>query len=158
MNAPVKKVNGKTGCVNLTPEDVGAEPEGTAGNEIVKHNTSDAAHNDIRDLIKRLESKVPNHLSEMTDDAEHRTVTDAEKAAWNSKIDKTALNQAVTESLQQAKESGEFKGDPGEKGEPGDDGHTPQKGVDYFDGADGKDGAKGADGVSITSVSIKEVQ
>lgn len=114
----------------------------------------------IEQILKRLDSVNggSGKLADLKDDAEHRTVTDAEKAAWNSKIDKTALNQAVTESLQQAKESGEFKGDPGEKGEPGDDGYTPQKGVDYFDGADGKDGAKGADGVSITSISIKEVQ
>lgn len=117
----------------------------------------------IEQILKRLDSVNggSGKLADLKDDAEHRTVTDAEKAAWNSKIDKTALDQAATDFLQQAKESGEFKGDPGEQGPAGakgDDGYTPQKGVDYFDGADGKDGDKGADGVSIISVSIKEVQ
>lgn len=129
-------------------------------------------------------AKIPASLADLKDDAAHRTVSDAEKEAWSSKIDGASLNQAVAESLQQAKESGEFKGekgDPGEKGDAftyddftpeqlavlkgekgdkgdkGNDGYTPQKGVDYFDGVDGKDGTKGADGVSITSVTIKEV-
>lgn len=107
------------------------------------------------DIIEQILKKLDNvtggakKLADLADDAEHRTVTDTEKEAWNNKLDKTALEQAVTDSLQQAKESGEFKGDPGEKGDPGDEGYTPQKGVDYYDGANG---------VGIISVSIKEVQ
>ncbi len=48
------------------------------------------------------------------------------------------VEQAVQDALQDAKESGDFKGDPGPKGaqgpkgEPGADGYTPQKGVDYY--------------------------
>jgi hypothetical protein len=52
----------------------------------------------------------------------------------------------VEKALNQAKESGEFKGEKGDKGEDGKDGYTPIKGVDYFDGLDGKDGTNGKDG------------
>ena len=53
-------------------------------------------------------------------------------------ISQDDLQEATNEALAQAKESGEFDGQPG---------YTPQKGVDYFDGQPGKDGA---DGVSAT--------
>lgn len=71
------------------------------------------------------------------------------------------LQSAIEEALAIAKESGEFKGDPGvpgkdgvdgkdgldgQPGEKGDPGYTPQKGIDYFDGKDGKDGVDGQDG------------
>ena len=39
------------------------------------------------------------------------------------------IKTAVENALEEAKESGDFKGDKGDKG---DDGYTPQKGVDYF--------------------------
>ena len=48
------------------------------------------------------------------------------------------LQPAVNNALEQAKTSGEFKGDKGDKGDTGDtgaagaDGYTPVKGVDYF--------------------------
>lgn len=64
-------------------------------------------------------------------------------------VTKEELTKAVEAALEEAKESGDFKGD---KGEPGEPGYTPQKGIDYFDGApgapgkDGKDGEKGDPG------------
>lgn len=42
-------------------------------------------------------------------------------------LQKTELDDAINTALAQAKESGEFKGEPG---------YTPQKNVDYFDGDD----------------------
>lgn len=64
----VESVNGKTGAVQLSAEDVGARPStwmpsasdvgadpvGTASGAVSVHNTSDAAHNDIRLLITGL--------------------------------------------------------------------------------------------------------
>ena len=44
-----------------------------------------------------------------------------------NKLDSTKLQEAINAALKQAKESGEFKGDPGE---------TPKKGTDYFTTAD----------------------
>lgn len=72
------------------------------------------------------------------------------------------IPQTIESALTEAKESGEFKGDPGEKGDqgekgdpgsqgekgdPGPAGYTPQKGIDYFDGLPGSAGADGRDGV-----------
>lgn len=38
---------------------------------------------------------VPTALSQLSDDSSHRLVTDSEKAAWNSKLDLTATNNAI---------------------------------------------------------------
>lgn len=67
----------------------------------------------------------------------------------NNSIDST-IPQVVTDTLQEAKESGQFDGKDGVDGK---DGYTPIKNVDYFDGTngkDGKDGNPGKDGVSVT--------
>ena len=56
--APVKSVNGKTGAVKLSADDVGALP-----------NTTD----------------IPTALADLLTDATHRVVTDTEKQAWNNK-------------------------------------------------------------------------
>lgn len=56
---------------------------------------------------------VPTKLSELTGDATHRTVTDAEKTAWNAKLGQSDLQAATDAALAQAKESGEFDGAPG---------------------------------------------
>lgn len=54
----VSSVNGQTGNVVLTADDVGALPDDTY---------------------------IPEALSHLSDDSQHRTVTDAEKSAWNAK-------------------------------------------------------------------------
>lgn len=56
----------------------------------------------------------------------------AQKEAIDEKVSTDQLNTAVNSALQTAKESGDFKGDPGQPGTPGEDGHTPEKGVDYW--------------------------
>lgn len=58
IDYPVDSVNGKTGSVVLNASDVGALPSTT---------------------------EIPNSLSDLTSDSTHRTVTDAEKTAWNAK-------------------------------------------------------------------------
>jgi hypothetical protein len=69
---PVKSVNGKTGVVSLsandvgarsstwmpTYTDVGAEKSGTANTAVSTHNTNTDAHNDIRLLIAGLSSRL----------------------------------------------------------------------------------------------------
>ena len=52
---------------NQTAEQVGADPKGTAASVVSSHNTSDAAHSDIRLLISQLTTKVNNFLD--SDDA-----------------------------------------------------------------------------------------
>ena len=63
---PVQSVNGKTGAVQLLAGDVGAEAIGTADSKVSSHNTSDAAHNDIRLLISGLTTRL-NTLANSTD-------------------------------------------------------------------------------------------
>lgn len=62
----------------------------------------------------------------------------ASKQAVDAKMDAEAAAEQAEENvrtaLQEAKDSGEFDGAPGE------DGYTPIKGVDYFDGAPGTSG------------------
>lgn len=70
---------------------------------------------------------VPSKLSDLSDDATHRTVTDIEKETWNNKLNQSDLQSAVNTALLQAKESGEFNGA---------DGYTPVKGTDYYTDAD----------------------
>lgn len=58
IDFPVDSVNGKTGSVEISASDIGALPNTTA---------------------------IPDSLSDLTSDSTHRTVTDAEKTAWNAK-------------------------------------------------------------------------
>lgn len=57
-NVPVQSVNGKTGEVNLSAQDVVADPAGTAESKVSEHNISTAAHNDIRLLIEGLTTRL----------------------------------------------------------------------------------------------------
>ena len=52
---------------NLDADDVGADARGTAENKVSGHNTSDAAHNDIRLLITGLTTRL-NALANSTDE------------------------------------------------------------------------------------------
>lgn len=55
---PVKSVNSKTGAVQLSAEDVGAEKSGAAASAVSAHNTKTDAHNDIRLLISALANRL----------------------------------------------------------------------------------------------------
>lgn len=77
---PVTSVNGKTGEVELNAQDVGARPDtwtpsasdvgadaaGTASGAVAAHNTSGAAHADLRALIEGLNSRL-NALADSDD-------------------------------------------------------------------------------------------
>ena len=56
----VTSVNGKTGAITLSADDVNALPDTT---------------------------EIPSALADLTDDSTHRTVTDTEKSTWNAKSD-----------------------------------------------------------------------
>ena len=77
---PVTSVNGKTGAVALSAQDVGARPDtwtpsasdvgadaaGTASGAVAAHNTSGAAHADLRALIEGLNNRL-NALADSDD-------------------------------------------------------------------------------------------
>ena len=76
------------------------------GNEPIFSNwdkdASDDFSGDYNDLLNR--PAIPSSLSELADDPNHRTVTDAEKANWNSKlsaeVDGSVTNEIQTLSLE----------------------------------------------------------
>lgn len=63
---PVTSVNSKTGAVTLKASDVGADASGTASSAVSTHNTSTAAHGDIRELITGLTNRL-NALADSDD-------------------------------------------------------------------------------------------
>lgn len=70
-------------------------------------------------ITKALELDVPTSLADLADDSTHRTVTDAEKAAWNAKYTKpsggipaTDLSSAVRSSLALADSAIQTETDP----------------------------------------------
>ena len=69
------------------------------------------------------------------------------------------IKTAVENALQEAKESGEFKGEKGDTGATGPmgpQGETGATGVAGKDGANGKDGVDGKDGTSVTVSNVSE--
>lgn len=60
-----------------------------------------------------LKSELPTKLSQLSGDSSNRVVTDAEKAAWNGKLDASKLQEGVNAALEQAKASGAFDGEDG---------------------------------------------
>lgn len=57
-NVPVQSVNGKTGIINLSSEDVGADTIGTADAKVTAHNTATDSHEDIRLLVSDLSTRL----------------------------------------------------------------------------------------------------
>lgn len=62
IEVPVQSVNGKTGTVQLSATDVGADASGTASSAVSAHNSSTTSHSDIRDAI-------PTKVSDLTNDS-----------------------------------------------------------------------------------------
>lgn len=75
-SVPVQSVNGKTGAVSLSASDVGALPNTT---------------------------KIPSTLSDLSTDSTHRTVTDAEKTAWNAKAETSAIPTKISQLTNDSK-------------------------------------------------------
>ena len=99
------------------------DPENVAATMVIKHNTSTNAHNDIRQSIDDLNvainerqpagnyatveyvnqkfanfdvGEVPTKLSDLSDDENHRLVTDADKTNWNNKANVSAIPTALS--------------------------------------------------------------
>ena len=55
---PVSSVNGRAGAVQLGAPDVGAEPVGAAASAVAAHNTSTAAHSDLRQELAQVNARL----------------------------------------------------------------------------------------------------
>jgi hypothetical protein len=130
---PVRSVNGYGGDVKLTPGIIGAQPAGAyATEEFVERKISEAElGGEGVDLSKyALKTELPTKVSQLENDKEYLT----EHQDISGLLPRGELDGAIDAALAQAKESGEFKGDPG---------YTPQKNIDYFDGKNGDPGKDG---------------
>ena len=102
---PVTSVNGKTGAVALSAQDVGARPDtwtpsasdvgadaaGTASGAVAAHNTSGAAHADLRALIEGLTSRL-NALA----DSDDTTLDQLSEIVAYIKSNKTLIDAVTT--------------------------------------------------------------
>lgn len=67
-----------------------------ADTKLDKKDAFSGSYNDLTDTPTP--PTIPTKLSEMTEDATHRTVTDAEKTAWNGKAEPGDVDNALTEA------------------------------------------------------------
>ena len=129
VEAPVQSVNGKTGKVKLTAEDVGA-----------------ISQDDLQEATNKALAQAK--ASGEFDGADGQPGKDGISAthSWNGTI-LTVTSESGTSSADLKGEKGEpgqkgdkgdtgIQGIPGKKGEPGTPGYTPQKGTDYYTEAD----------------------
>lgn len=91
---PVKSVNGKTSDVELTAEDVGAEPTGSTDTKMSAHNTNEEAHNDIRLLIEGLTTRL-NTLA----DSDDITLDQASEFVAYIKANRTLIESVTTSKV-----------------------------------------------------------
>ncbi len=93
-------------------------------------NAADAMNAAIvaQNMVLTVESQTVNYRRK-------QNVSEEEKARARGNIGAASVDDLNT-ALEEAKESGEFKGDKGDKGDTGAAGYTPVKGTDYFTDAD----------------------
>lgn len=84
----------------------------------------------VADIVDNLATNVPDKPLSAAQGVVLRGLIDSLTASLDDKLDVSALTAAVNIALAQAKESGEFDGEPGQPG------YTPVKGTDYFTPAD----------------------
>lgn len=100
----VSTINGKTGAVLITCSDIGAMPSDTVI-PTVPTNVS-AFTNDVGYLTKHQSlagyaktADIPTALSQLSQDATHRVVSDTEKATWNAKSNLSAANKGYNGAI-----------------------------------------------------------
>ena len=92
--------NGTNLSVTSASGTSSANLKGEQGNSgVVISETAPQAYSDGRHPLwlnpnGNMTLEIPNQLSQLTDDATHRTVTDVEKNTWNSKLNQSDLSQA----------------------------------------------------------------
>lgn len=103
----VISVNEKTGEVVLTAEDVGARPDDWMPSaEDVGADPAGTAQK----LIDALE--IPENLADLTEDADHRTVTDKEKQEWSGK-EEAGTAQKLVDALDIPVKTSDLENDSG---------------------------------------------
>lgn len=91
---PVTSVNGKTGAVTLSASDVKADASGTATVTVATHNTSTAAHNDLRVKLKELSDRLNAVL-----DSDDTTLDELSEIVAYIKANKTLIDSITTSKV-----------------------------------------------------------
>lgn len=84
---PVTSVNGQTGAVDV-------EPKGTGAQKVTEHNTSDAAHSDIRLILENLITKVNTLL-----DSDDTTLDQTKEIVAYIKANRELLESVTTNKV-----------------------------------------------------------
>lgn len=92
----VQSVNGKTGVVELSASDVNADAKGTATSEISTHNSSDTAHDDIRQLVAA-KIAITNIVNNLTTNSSSKVLSAAQGVALKKLIDAITIPTKVSE-------------------------------------------------------------
>ena len=140
VEIPVQSVNGQTGAVELTADDVGAiadETDPTVPDWAKQPTKPSYTAEEVGALpTSTVIPTVPDNVSAFRNDAGYLT----EHQDISGKLDASELPTAINTALEQAKASGEFDGAPGPAGPRGEKGDTGPQGPAGADGAPGKDG------------------
>lgn len=131
----VVSVNGKMGVVVLTPEDIGALPNGALEGY--------ATEEYVQDKIKEIDIPETDLTGYATESYVQEKIAEAELGGEEVDLSAYATKQYVSEQVNAIEL---MPGPAGPQGPKGSDGYTPVKGVDYFDGAPGQPGRDGTDG------------
>lgn len=146
VEVPVQSVNGKTGAVELTAEDVGAiadETDPTVPDWAKQPTKPSYTAEEVGALpTSTVIPTVPDNVSAFRNDAGYLT----EHQDISGKLDASELPTAINTALAQAKESGEFDGADGAPGKDGADGQPGETGPVGPAGPKGDTGATGAQG------------
>lgn len=132
----VVSVNGKMGVVVLTPEDIGALPDGALEGY--------ATEQYVQEQIENIEHPTTDLTGYATENYVQAKIAEAQLSGEEVDLSAYATKQYVSEQVNAIEL---MPGPAGPQGPKGQDGYTPVKGVDYFDGQPGKDGVNGKDGV-----------
>ena len=135
----VVSVNGKMGVVVLTPEDIGALPDGALEGY--------ATEQYVQEQIEYIEHPTTDLTGYATENYVQAKIAEAQLEGEDVDLSAYATTQYVSQQINAIEL---MPGPAGPQGPKGLDGYTPVKGVDYFagqPGKDGKDGVNGKDGV-----------
>lgn len=141
----VVSVNGKMGVVVLTPEDIGALPQGALEGY--------ATEQYVQDQIKDIDIPETDLTGYATESYVQEKIAEAQLEGEDVDLSAYATKQYVSEQINAVEL---MPGPAGPQGPKGNDGYTPVKGVDYFDGQPGKDGEPGKDYV-LTAADKQEI-
>lgn len=94
VESPVHSVNGKSGEVELTAENVGADPAGSAADAVSQHNVATDSHADLRLELQNLADRVDAVL-----DSDDITLDELSEIVAYIKSNKTLIDAITTSKV-----------------------------------------------------------